>query len=440
VPSREKQDQENDFKEVNVKAFILLTVAGAGLAAAAVPTYNKDIAPILYQNCAGCHRPGEVAPFSLLTYQDTAKRAALIASVTKSRVMPPWKAEPGYGDFRDVRRLTDEQIALIQQWASNGTPEGDAPVPAPPKFTDGWQLGQPDRTVTIPAKFSVPAGGPDVYRCFVIPLNLDKDTYLGALEFRADSRRTVHHALVFADTLGQGRKLAANSPDGGYSCFGSPGILAALIGGWAPGMTPRKPAPGFAINLAKGTDLVLQIHYHPSGAAAEDQSQLGLFLSDAPTRGRALVLLGTQKIDIPPGESHYVVKASRTLPADAAIVGITPHAHYICKDMKINAYLPDGSMKPLIWIKDWDFNWQGAYTYTTPMMLPKDTRIDMEYTYDNSQHNVRNPSHPPVRVTYGEQTTDEMALAFLTFAFATPEEAISFQRATLAATARDFLK
>ena len=179
-----------------MKPSILLAALGtAGLAAAAVPTYNKDIAPILYQNCAGCHRPGEVAPFSLLTYQETAKRAALIAGVTKSRVMPPWKAEPGYGDFRDVRRLTDEQIALIQQWASNGTPEGDAPAPAPPRFTDGWQIGQPDRAVTIPTKFSVPAGGPDVYRCFVIPLNLDKDMYLGALEFRADSRRTVHHAL-----------------------------------------------------------------------------------------------------------------------------------------------------------------------------------------------------------------------------------------------------
>jgi mono/diheme cytochrome c family protein len=402
-------------------------------ATTATPTYNKDIAPILYQNCAGCHRPGEVAPFSLLTYPDAAKRAALIATITEKRVMPPWKAEPGYGDFRDVRRLTDAQIALIQQWAANGAPEGEAPKPVPPKFADGWQLGQPDRVVTIPTKFSVPAGGPDVYRCFVIPLNLDQDLYIGAMEFRADSRRTVHHALVFSDPLEQGRKLAAGSPDGSYTCFGSPGFAGALIGGWAPGITPRKPAAGFATALRKGTDLVVQIHYHPSGAPAEDQSSLGLFYSDPPTHGRALVLVQNRDIDIPPGDSHYVIKASRTLPEDAEVIGITPHAHYLCKDMKVNAYLPDGSVKPLIWIKDWDFNWQGAYTYAEPVKLPKGTRVELEYTYDNSDTNPRNPAHPPVRVTYGEQTTNEMGLAFLLLAFPTPADARSFERALFAA-------
>jgi hypothetical protein len=408
---------------------ILLLAAAAASAFAATPTYNHDIAPILYQNCAGCHRPGEVAPFSLLTYPDTAKRAALIATVTKARVMPPWKAEPGYGDFKDARRLTDGQIALIQQWAANGAPEGDpGEKPTPPRFTDGWQLGKPDQVVTIPAKFSVPADGPDVYRCFVIPLHLDHDVYMTALEFRAGSRRTVHHALVFSDPLQQGRKKAAGSPDGGYTCFGGPGILAGLVGGWAPGITPRKPIPGYAVTLRKGTDLVLQIHYHPSGAPAEDQSSLGIFLGDPPKLGRSLVLLGTQDIDIPPGDSHYVIKASRTLPADASLIGITPHAHYLCKDMKVNAYLPDGSVKPLIWIKNWDFNWQSAYTYAEPVQLPKGTRVELEYTYDNSETNPRNPAHPPVRVHYGEQTTDEMGLAFLTFAFPTQAEANAFRR------------
>jgi mono/diheme cytochrome c family protein len=407
-----------------------ITVLAAG--ADAAPTYNKDIAPILYANCATCHRPGEVAPFSLLTYQDTAKRAKLIADVTSSHVMPPWKAEPGYGDFKDARRLSDAQIALIEKWANSGALEGDAAgKPVPPTFTDGWQLGQPDRVVTAASKFAVPADGPDQFRCFVIPLNLDHDVYVGATEFRPDNRRTVHHALVFTDPTGQGRKLAADSPDGSYPCFGGPGVPGGLAGGWAPGSAPIKPMPGYATTLRKGTDLVIQIHYHPDGKPEQDQSSLGLFFTDPPTKGRALIILGTWEIDIAPGDSHYVIKKSIELPADAALLRITPHAHYLCKDMKVTAYLPDGTTKPLIWIKDWDFNWQGAYSYTTPVALPKGTRVEMEYRYDNSANNPRNPAHPPVRVIYGEQTTNEMALLFLSFALPTPADAAAFQRAAL---------
>jgi hypothetical protein len=257
---------------------------------------------------------------------------------------------------------------------------------------------------------------------------MDQNVFVHGLEFRADSRRTVHHALVFADPFGQGRKLAAGSADGGYTCFGGPGFAGALIGGWAPGITPRKPTPEYAAALPKGVDLVLQIHYHPSGAPAQDQSSLGLYFGDVPTKGRNVLLLGTNQIDIAPGDAHYVVKASRMLPSDAELVGVTPHAHYLCKDMKINAYLPDGSVKPLIWIKDWDFNWQSAYTYADPVKLPKGTRIEMEYTYDNSANNPRNPVTPPKRVTYGEATTDEMGLAFLSFGFPTPADALAFQR------------
>lgn len=408
--------------------FALAEAVAAG-AQTGGPTYNKDIAPILYQNCATCHRPGEVAPFSLLSYDDAKKRAPLIATVTKMHVMPPWKPEPGYGDFRDARRLTEEQIALIQKWAASGAAEGEAGAkPTPPTFTNGWQIGPPDKVVTIPAKFAVPADGPDQYRCFVIPLNLEQETYVTAMEFRPDDRRTVHHALVFTDPTHQGRKLAEGSADGGYTCFGGPGFLAGLMGGWAPGFVAAKPVAGYATPLAKGTDLVIQIHYHPSGKAAQDQSSLGLFYGDAPTRGRTAVIIGTNHIDIAPGDAHYVVKAQLTTPFDAELLRVTPHAHYLCKDMKIDAHLPDGSVKPLIWIKDWDFNWQSGYTYKDPIALPKGTRIEMEYTYDNSEANSRNPAHPPVHVTHGEQTTDEMGLAFLTFALPTPAEAMAFRR------------
>jgi hypothetical protein len=417
---------------MGLAAILFVGALASGTAGAATPTYNDDIAPILHRNCATCHRPGEVAPFSLLTYQDAAKRAKLIATVTSARVMPPWKAEPGYGDFKDARRLSDEQIALLQQWASNGAPEGDpAHAPGPPAFPDGWQVGQPDRVLTLEKSFAVPADGPDQFRCFVMPMNLDHDVYVGASEFRPGNRRTVHHALVFMDPLGQGRKLAAGSPDGSYSCFGSPGFPAALIGGWAPGQVPVKPIPGYATALRKGTDLVLQIHYHPDGKPEEDRSSLGLIFSDPPSKGRAVMIIASRKIDIAPGESHYVVKASMEVPADAQLLRITPHAHYLCKDMKVNARLPDGSVTPLIWIKDWDFNWQGSYTYAQPVKIPKGTVVELEYTYDNSERNVRNPAHPPVRVTYGEETTNEMGLAFLAFTLPTPEDAAAFTRAAL---------
>ena len=412
---------------VVLSSFVLAVLTAS--AATTAPTYNRDIAPILYRNCATCHRPGEVAPFSLVTYRDAAKRAALIAAVTQKRVMPPWKAEPGYGDFKDSRRLTGDQIALLQQWAKNGAPEGDpADKPTPPAFPDGWQLGQPDKVFTMPATFSVAADGPDQYRCFVIPLNLERDAYVGSIEFRPGNRSVVHHALVFADPNHIGSKLAAGSPGGSYSCFGSPGFPAPLAGGWAPGAVPAKLDPGTAIPLRKGSDLVLQIHYHPSGRVEEDRSSLGLTFTGPPTKGRTLLLLGSRDIDIPPGDTNYVVKASVKIPMDVELAAIAPHAHYLCKDMKVKAYLPDGSVTPLIWIKDWDFNWQGSYHFAKPVKLPKGTHVDLVYTYDNSENNPRNPSHPPVRVTWGEQTTNEMALAFMSVAVPTPADAVTFQK------------
>jgi hypothetical protein len=293
-------------------------------------------------------------------------------------------------------------------------------------------VGEPDKVFTLPAKFTVQPDGPDQFKCFVISLGMAEDAYVGAVEFRPDNRRVVHHALIFADPNHQGRKLAAGSADGSYSCFGSPGFPAGILGGWAPGSVPLKPQPGYASTLKAGTDLVLQIHYHPSGKLEEDKSSLGLTFTGPPTKGRALLLVGTDNIDIPPGDANYSVKASRVLPADVDLMGITPHAHYLCKDMKVDAYLPDGTVKPLIWISDWDFNWQGGYRYAQPVHLPKGTRVEMVYKYDNSTGNHRNPANPPVRVTYGEQTTNEMGLVFLSLALPTPADAVAFQRALFA--------
>jgi mono/diheme cytochrome c family protein len=409
---------------------ILASLVAFG-AQAATPTFNKDIAPILYQNCAMCHRPGEVAPFALIAYGDAAKRADLLATITGQRIMPPWKAEPGYGSFANERRLSDRQIALIRDWAKAGAPEGDAKdKPALPVFPEGWQGGQPDKVLSMSQKFEVAADGPDQYRCFVLPLNLDQDTYLSGIEFRPGNRRVVHHALVYADVSGAARKLAADSHDGSYPCFGGPKFPpVGLLGGWAPGYTPAPDSQALAQPIRKGTDVVVQIHYHPSGKPEEDQSSLGLKFSGPPTKGRAGIILSNRRIDIPAGDAHYVVKTSVTVPRDVDLFGITPHAHYLAKDMKVTAWLPDGTAKPLIWIKDWDFNWQGTYRYKDPVHIPQGTRIELEYVYDNSENNPHNPSHPPVRVSWGEETRNEMAVLFLGVVLPSPDDVAGFRRA-----------
>jgi hypothetical protein len=422
-----------------MRLWAILAVAVA--AHAATPTFNKDIAPILYQNCATCHRPGEVAPFSLLTYADAAKKAGLLAIVTGKRVMPPWKAEPGYGSFANERRLSEPQIALIREWAKAGAPEGDArDRPTPPVFPNGWAAGQPDKVLTLSHKFEVAADGPDEYRCFVLPLDTAQDVYLSGMEFRPGNRRVVHHALVYADTTGTARKLAADSPDGSYTCFGGPKFPpSGLLGGWAPGASPPPDSPSLSQLIRQGTDIVVQIHYHPSGKPEEDQSSLGLKFSGPPTKGRAGIVLSNRRIAIPAGDPHYVVKTGVTLPRDVDVFGITPHAHYLGTDMQVNAVLPDGTIQHLIRIEDWDFNWQGQYRYKEPVHLPQGTRIELEYVYDNSANNPHNPAHPPVPVTWGEETQNEMAVLFLSVALPSPADVPVFRREMRTAYLESFL-
>lgn len=419
--------------------FAILSITAVALVGG-VPTFNHDVAPILYQNCSTCHRPGEVAPFSLLTYQDAAKRAKQIANVTHAHVMPPWKATPGYGDFLDVRRLTDRQIATLGDWAAHGAPEGDTEKPALPKFPEGWQGGEPDQIVKMTTAYAVPAEGHDIFQCFVIPLNADRDEYVKKVEFRPGNPKIVHHAILFMDTSGEARRRET-TPGQGYSCVGGPGLdITGSLGGWAPGAMPSNAREGAAHTIKKGSDLILQIHYHLDGKPEEDQSRVGLtFSKEPPTKGLTLMVLGNEKIDIPAGDAHYTIKASGVLPMDAEAVAIFPHAHYLCKDMKVDARLPDGSTVPLIWIQDWDFNWQGSYRYASPMKLPKGTKLEMQYTYDNSAANPHNPSDPPKEVKFGEETTNEMGFAFVSLMLASPDQVSQFRSGTRAEFIADML-
>jgi len=420
---------------------LLLLAVALPVFGASVPTFSKDIAPILYNRCAQCHRPGEVAPFALLTYDDAAKRAALIANVTGKGFMPPWKPEPGFGKFQHERRLTPEEISLISAWAKAGAPEGNPKdKPPSPTFAEGWQGGEPNLVLKAGHGFDVPADGPDKFQCFVLPLNLEQDSYVRTAEFRPGNRRVVHHGVIYVDETGAARRLAADSPDGSYPCFGGPRVATTgLLAGWAPGAITESGDPQLSIPVKKGADLVLQIHYHPSGKSETDTSMVGITFSGPPTRGRTSLLLVNTNIDIAPGDSHYVVKSSLTMPRDVDVSGVFPHAHWLCKDMKLDAHLPNGETTHLIWIKDWDFNWQGGYRYDKPIHLPKGTHIEMEYTFDNSAQNLRNPSSPPARIHFGEQTTDEMAVAFFSVLLPSPADVAMFQRDVRLAIIEDML-
>lgn len=378
-------------------------------------TYTRDIAPLLQTHCMNCHREGEVAPFPLTSYRDAAKRAGQLVEVTKARTMPPWKPEPGFGHLKGARRLTDRDLELMVCWADAGAPEGDmANLPPPPKFTEGWLLGEPDLVIKVPEPFELPADGRDVFRNFVIPLAVDSDKLVAAVEFRPGNRRIVHHAIFYLDSSGVARKKDAADPGPGYGSFGGPGFLpSGALGGWAPGGTPQELPDGMGRLLRKGSDLVIQVHYHPSGKPESDQSTVGIHYVEQPSRkivGGLMVV--DRNLDIPAGAAKHPMSRSYVVPSDVTMVGVTPHMHLLGREMKATATLPDGRVEPLIWIRDWNFNWQDQYLFENPLRLPKGTRLDVDAVYDNSAANPLNPNSPPQRVTWGEQTTDEMFICF----------------------------
>ena len=375
------------------------------------PTYARDVAPVLDRECAACHRPDGVAPFSLLSYADAAKRARLIAQVTGSRYMPPWlpAASAGEPRLQHERKLTAAEIAMLAQWAEAGAPSGDlAHAPAAPQFAGGWQLGKPDLEAEMGAPFAVPADGPDLYQCFDIPAPEARSHYVRALDIRPGNPRVTHHAILFEDTSGTARQRDRGA---GYPCFGTPGFLPARgLCGWTPGAVPFQTPADLPELLTGGADLVLQIHYHPDGKAETDRTRVALyFTARKPARHAFDIPLGSNRIDIPAGDAAYKVTDHFTIPVAVDAIGINPHAHYVCKSMLAYAVLPDGSRRTLLRIPEWNFDWQQQYTYAAPVRLPAETRVEMEFTYDNSEANARNPNHPPRRVKWGPGSADEMA-------------------------------
>jgi mono/diheme cytochrome c family protein len=430
---------------VALLASVAVTVPALAQTAAPGVTFAEHVAPIVYSNCARCHRPGEAAPFSLLSYEDVRRRARTIAEVTGSRYMPPWHADSRVAAFRDDRRLTDDEIRTIAAWVAAGMPRGEeARTPQPPRFTTGWQLGEPDLVVQMPEAFEVPADGPDLFRNFAIPLELATDRWVRAIEFRPQGRAS-HHALFFFDGTGRAVSLDDSDPAPGFSGMSflggagagaagatgqpRPGVFAATgsasdlfgtLGGWAVGGAPAELPAGTARRLPEAADLVVQMHFHPSGKPEREQASIGLYFSDeAPARP----LIGLQLppvfgalsgLDIPPGERRYVIRDWFILPIDVDVLSGAGHAHYLATDMRMTARFPGSDEKQeLLSLPKWDFNWQERYYFAEPVRLPAGTRIDVEIAYDNSADNPANPFSPPRRVTFGRESTDEMGSVIL---------------------------
>jgi len=382
-------------------------------------TFARDIAPIIYENCAPCHQPGQAGPFPLLSFDDVKKHAREIVTVTRSRFMPPWLPEHGYGDFQGERRLSDEQIRAIANWVNASALEGEPkPESRPPAPAGDWQLGPPDLVLEAQTPFQVPASGPDVYWNFVFSPAVVGTRFVRAIEIRPGGRNLVHHANLLVDRTGSVQLQAQGRggfPGMDLTLFRSPFAPDGNFLFWKPGGAPHVEPDGFAWRLDPGNQLVLNTHVHPSGKIEQLRPSLGLYFTDKPqTKFPLLVQLeNDQALDIPAGAAHFTVSDQFRLPIDVELVAIYPHAHYLGKRLEAYATLPGGGRTWLILIPDWDPNWQAVYYYQQPVFLPKDTVISMRYQYDNSSANVRNPNQPPKRVRAGNQSTDEMAHLWL---------------------------
>jgi hypothetical protein len=373
------------------------------------------VAPILNANCVSCHRTGEIGPFALERYEDAKRWAANIVEVTQTKRMPPWKAVPGHGDFVGERRLTDAQVKTLKAWADAGAPAGDLKQTAPaPRFAQGWMLGQPDLVLKMPQPWTVEADGKDLYRCFVLPTNLAQDVDVTAVEVRPGNKSVVHHVLIYVDTQGRARQKDAAEPGFGYTSFSGPGFTPdGEMGGWAPGNLPRHLPDGIGRPLPAGSDVILQVHYNPSGKQEQDATQIGLYFAKKPVAKRLRTFPVVAPVNIPAGEANHKTRATFPIPFDAQAITVMPHMHLLGRTIKMDVTAPDGATRPLIAINDWDFNWQDTYTYQQPVRLPKGGTITLEATYDNSTSNPRNPHSPPQPVRWGEKTTDEMCIGFI---------------------------
>lgn len=410
-------------------AFVQPTTSG--IEAPDALTFNKHIAPIVFEHCADCHRRGGAGPFSLLSYADFNKRTERIVLVTKNRIMPPWLPEPDHGRFVGERRLSDSQIELIQRWVQQEAVEGDpADLPPVPTAPTGWARGKPDIVVRMAEPFTVTADGGDIFRNFVIPSPVKKPRFVAAGEINPGNARVLRHAMVKIDRTGACTELDQREEGPGFGGMIAPNARDpdGHFVGWTPGQRNDTELKQTAWQLEPDDMLVLQLQLRPSGRAESIQSEVGLYFADARPRLRPFgILLYSSDIDIPAGEKDYIVTDEYTLPVPVDALRINPLAHLLCREMQVDAALPDGTRKWLLRIDNWDFNWRGSYQFAEPITLPKGTTLSMRCAYDNSADNARNPNRPPERVRFGPELSDETGSVWIQVVARSPRDTAALE-------------
>ncbi len=414
-------------------------------------TFANDIAPIIYEKCATCHRDGEIGPMALTNYEEVQSWGPTIEFVTSSKIMPPWQPDPSYSTFLGENFLTDEEIATISEWVNDDMPRGDANAePAFPDFPEGSVLGTPDLVLEMEEDWVHEGNFQDDYRYFVFPTNFPDDKVIKAVEFRPGNSKIVHHALLFEDVTGAAREKDDATPEYGFDGFGSflDGNSTSILTqkqfpGFVPGQKPIRYPDGLGQILQAGADVVVQIHYAPWPITETDRSKMNIFFMDETEEELERQVQGHIMVPLQEviGEQFFILANTKkefhgryTVPIDVSLVNIAPHMHLLGKHWEVWVETPDGDRINLINVPEWDFNWQGSYSFDRFKVVPAGSVVHAVASYDNTTDNPNNPSNPPQFVTWGEGTQDEMyylPLGFVTYKEG--DEDIVFSETTVSA-------
>ena len=406
----------------------------------AAPTFTKDVAPILQKNCQTCHRPGEAAPFPLLSYEQARPWASSIKLVVQQKIMPPWYADPAYGHFANDRALTAKEISTLVAWANAGAPEGDPKdAPSPVNFVEGWGIPKPDKIFELPRAFAVPASGMVEYQYVIFPTGFTEDKWVQMAEARPSERSVVHHIIAYV-----------REPDSNYFKDQKTGVFfeapppksdektdrsalpSDFLVGYAPGQPAEILSPGQAKLIKAGSDIVLEVHYTPTGKATTDRTRVGIVFAKEPPKDRVLTLSASNgTFKIPPGDPNHRVDASFEVRRDVKLASLHPHMHMRGKDFEYRLVFPNGETRTILRVPAYNWRWQLWYNLAEPIALPTGTKIECTAHFDNSPNNPENPD-PTKAVIWGQQSWDEMMVGFFNLKFdanMSPKELTAQERA-----------